>query len=297
MTEINGILLINKDSEMSSFLCCAILRRLLGVKKIGHAGTLDPNATGVLPLLLGRATKALDRLPTQDKRYTATMRFGAVSDTLDIWGVVKETGAPIPTRAAIEAALPSLRGDIRQVPPMTSALKKDGVRLYELARQGIEIEREARPVTIHSLDIVTYDEEKGELTIDCHCSKGTYIRSICDDLGRMLGCGAVMTALCRTMAAGYPLDACITVAEAKERAQNGTLHECVLPIESAFITYPAITVTAPQATRFRNGGALALERLREPVDGPTRVYSPDGIFLGLGLPSEGELKVDYLAQL
>lgn len=295
MIETNGILLINKDSEMTSFLCCAILRRLLGVKKIGHAGTLDPNATGVLPLLIGRATKALDRLPTQDKRYTATMRFGAVSDTLDIWGAVEQTGAPIPTRAAIEAALPSFRGDILQVPPMTSALKKDGVRLYELARQGIEIEREARPITVYSLDILAYDEEKGELMVDCHCSKGTYIRSICDNLGQMLGCGAVMTALCRTMAASYPLDRCITVAEAKERAKNGTLHECVLPIESAFKAYPAITVTAPQATRFRNGGALALERLREPVNRLTRVYSPDGTFLGLGQPTEGELKVDYLA--
>ncbi len=295
MTPTDGILLINKDSEMTSFLCCAILRRLLGVKKIGHAGTLDPNATGVLPLLIGRATKALDRLPSQDKRYTAALRFGAVSDTLDIWGAVKETGAPIPTRAAIEAALPALRGNILQVPPMTSALKKDGVRLYELARQGIEIEREARPVTIHSLEILRYDEEAGELTIDCHCSKGTYIRSICDDLGRMLGCGAVMTALCRTMAAGYELDKCITVAEAKERAQNGTLQACILPIESAFTTCPAITVTDPQAHRFRNGGALALERLRAPVSGLTRVYSPDGSFLGLGLPADGELKVDYLA--
>ena len=295
MTPTDGILLINKDSEMTSFLCCAILRRLLGVKKIGHAGTLDPNATGVLPLLIGRATKALDRLPTQDKRYTATMRFGAVSDTLDIWGAVKQTGAPIPTREAIEAVLPSFRGNILQVPPMTSALKKDGVRLYELARQGIEIEREARPVTIHSLDIIAYDEGKGELTIDCHCSKGTYIRSICDDLGRTLGCGAVMTALCRTMAAGYPLDRCITVAEAKERAQNGTLHECILPIENAFKTCAAITVTDPQAHRFRNGGALALERLREPVSGLTRVYDPNGVFLGLGSPAEGELKMDYLA--
>lgn len=295
MTPTDGILLINKDSEMTSFLCCAILRRLLGVKKIGHAGTLDPNATGVLPLLVGRATKALDRLPTQDKRYTATLRFGAVSDTLDVWGTVEETGAPIPTRDAIEAALPSLRGDILQVPPMTSALKKDGIRLYELARQGIEIQREARPITVYSLDVLAYDEKTGELTIDCHCSKGTYIRSICDDLGRMLGCGAVMTALCRTMAAGYPLEACISVAEAKELAQNGTLFERILPIESAFKTYSAVTVTAAQATRFRNGGALALERLHAPVSGPTRVYSPGGDFLGLGIPTDGELKVNYLA--
>ena len=295
MSDVNGILLINKDSEMTSFLCCAILRRLLGVKKIGHAGTLDPNATGVLPLLIGRATKALELLPTQDKRYTATMRFGAVSDTLDIWGSVEETGAPIPSLVAIEAALPALRGNILQVPPMTSALKKDGVRLYELARQGVEIEREARPVTVHALEIVSYNEERGELTVDCHCSKGTYIRSLCDDLGRMLGCGAVMTALCRTMAAGYPLEHCITVAEAKALAADGKLHEGILPIESAFIACPAITVTQPQAHRFRNGGALALDRLRTPVSGLTRVYSPDGSFLGLGSPVNDELTMAFLA--
>lgn len=295
MTPTDGILLINKDSEMTSFLCCAILRRLLGVKKIGHAGTLDPNATGVLPLLIGRATKALDLLPTQDKRYTATMRFGAVSDTLDIWGTVEQTGAPFPTRTEIEAALPSFRGDILQIPPMTSALKKDGVRLYELARQGIEIEREARPITVYALDILDYNEQTGELMLDCHCSKGTYIRSICDDLGRMLGCGAVMTALCRTMAAGYPLDACVSVAEAKELAQNGRLIERILPIESAFKACPAITVTVAQAQRFRNGGALSLDRLREPVCDLTRVYHPDGTFLGLGEPTDEELKLAYLA--
>lgn len=297
MAELNGILLIDKDDEMSSFLCCSIIRRLLGVKKIGHAGTLDPNATGVLPLLIGRATKALDRLPSHDKRYTAAMRFGAVSDTLDIWGTVTKTNAPLPTRAAIEAMLPRLRGDILQVPPMTSALKQDGVRLYELARQGIEVAREARPVTVYALDILDYNEQTGELTIDCHCSKGTYIRTICDDLGRMLGCGAVMTALCRTMAAGYPLDACISVAKAKELAQSGELSARILPIESAFINYPVITITAPQANRFRNGGALALERLRATVDGVVRVYSPDGDFLGLGSPHNGELTVDFLANV
>lgn len=294
MTPNDGILLINKDTEMTSFLCCAILRRLLGAKKIGHAGTLDPNATGVLPLLVGRATKALDRLPSHDKRYTATLRFGAVSDTLDIWGTVKETGAPLPTRAAVEAALPHFRGDIFQVPPMTSALKKDGVRLYELARKGVEVEREARPVTVYSLDVLDYDEQSGMLTLDCHCSKGTYVRTICDDLGRMLGCGAVMTALCRTMAAGYALADCITVEQAGQLAKSGGLIERILPIESAFITYPSITVTAPQATRFSNGGALALDRLRAQPESVTRVYDPQGKFLGLGKPVGDELKVEQL---
>ncbi len=295
MNELNGILCLNKDSEMTSFLCCAVVRRLLGVKKVGHAGTLDPNATGVLPLLIGRATKALDLLPTQDKRYTATLRFGATSNTLDIWGAVEETGAPIPTLAAIEAALPAFRGKIMQIPPMTSALKKDGVRLYELARRGVEIAREARPITVYSLDLLAYNEQTGELTIDCHCSKGTYIRTICDDLGCALGCGAVMTALCRTAAAGYTLDNAITLGEARARAENGTLAAQLMSVESAFKPYPPITVTAPQATRFRNGGALALDRIKSAVVGICRVYTPDGVFIGLGTPIDGELKIAYLA--
>ncbi len=294
MTVPHGILCIDKPTEMTSFLACAILRRLLGVKKVGHAGTLDPNATGVLPLLIGNATKTLERLPVHDKRYTATLRFGAVSDTLDIWGNVQTTDAPIPTLAAIEAALPAFRGDIRQIPPMTSALKKDGVRLYDLARQGIEIEREARSVSVYTLDIIDFNVTAGELTIDCHCSKGTYIRSICDDLGRALGCGAVMTALRRTVAAGFTLDDCISIDEARAYAADGTLTDHLLPIDSALEAYPALTVSAAQATRFCNGGALALDRLRQAVDGITRVYAPDGTFLGLGNPTDGELKVDRL---
>ncbi len=292
--ELHGILCLDKPPEMTSFLCCAILRRLLGVKKIGHAGTLDPNATGVLPLLVGRATKALDYLPVQDKRYRATMRFGAVSDTLDVWGQVKPTGAPLPTSEAVEAALPAFRGRILQVPPMTSALKKDGVRLYDLARQGIEVERQARPVTVYALELLFYDESAGELTLDCHCSKGTYIRSICDDLGRALGCGGVMTALQRTEAAGFPLAECITLEEARALAEAGELSKRLLPTAAALAAYPAITVTAPQAHRFANGGALALQRLREPVTGIVRVFAPEGACIGLGEPRDDELKMLYL---
>ena len=288
---MDGILCIDKPAEMTSFLCCAVTRRLLGVKKIGHAGTLDPNATGVLPLLVGKATKALDHLPCHDKRYTATLRFGAVSDTLDVWGTVTDTGGPLPSRAAVEAALPSLRGAIRQVPPMTSALKRDGVRLYDLARRGIEVEREARPVTIHTLEILAYDGAAGELTLDCRCSKGTYIRSLCDDLGRMLGCGAVMTALRRTEAAGYTLADCIPLETAKALAADGQLAARLLPIDRAFSDYPALTVSAAQATRFHNGGALALARLHPAPPGVARVYTPDGVFLGLGTPQDDQLAI------
>ena len=293
---MDGILCLDKPAGKTSFLCCAIARRLLGVKKVGHAGTLDPEATGVLPLLIGRGTKILDRLPVHDKSYVATLQFGAVSDTLDIWGKVEHTGAPLPSLAAIEAALPAFRGDILQVPPMTSALKKDGVRLYELARQGIEIERPPRPVTIYELDILNYDPTAGKLTIRCACSKGTYVRTLCDDLGRVLGCGAVMTALRRTMAAGFSIEECLSLEEAEELAARGELATRLLSVEKALLPYPAVTVSAPQAVRFRNGGALAAERLRAPLPahGLVRVYAPEGEFIGLGRPVDNEVKVDCL---
>lgn len=292
---MNGILCLDKPQEMTSFLCCAVARRLLGVKKIGHAGTLDPMATGVLPLLVGNATRALEWLPVHDKRYVATLRFGCTSDTQDVWGTLTPTGKPLPSLADIERALSAFRGAISQVPPMMSALKKDGVRLYELARQGVEIEREARPVTIYSLDIVDWDPAAGELTLDCTCSKGTYIRSLCHDLGQALGgVGAVMTALRRTMAAGYGLDSCVTLEQARELAADGTLPQRLLPVDSAFAVYPAITVTPAQSVRFGNGGALALDRLKEPVCGLTRVYGADGAFLGLGSPQDEELRVARL---
>ena len=291
---MNGILCLDKPAEMTSFSCCAVMRRLLSEKKVGHAGTLDPMATGVLPILAGNATRALDWLPIHDKSYTATLRFGFVSDTLDVWGRVTPTGAPLPTLDAIEAALPPFRGDILQVPPMTSALKQDGVRLYELARKGVEVERSARPVTVYALDSLDFDPAAGELTLHCACSKGTYIRTLCDDLGRVLGCGAVMTALRRTMAAGFSLENCITLDEARKLAETGELSSRLLPVEQALITYPAVTVTEKQAIRFQNGGGLALDRLHTSVTGTVRVMAPDGTFLGLGIPTEEELTVGRL---
>ena len=287
---MNGIFLLNKSPEMTSFLACNVLRKLLGVKKAGHAGTLDPMAVGVLPILCGNATRALDLLPVQDKRYTATFRFGFVSDTEDIWGAVSPTDRPLPTREAVEQALPAFRGVLRQVPPMMSAVQKDGVRLYELARQGIEIEREAREITVYRLDLLSYNQSTGELTVDCACSKGTYIRTIGADLGRMLGCGAVMTALCRTEAAGYPLSSCHTLDEIREMSEDER-QGLLLPTETLFTVYPAVTVSPAQATRFQNGGALSLDRLKTAVDGTVRVCAPDGAFLGLGMPKDGELTV------
>ena len=289
---MQGILCLDKPQEMTSFIACACVRRALGVKKTGHAGTLDPMATGVLPILCGGATRALEWLPDHDKRYLVTVRFGATSDTQDIWGAVEETGKPLPTKDALEQALAHFRGDILQTPPMMSAIKKDGVRLYELARKGIEIEREARPVTIHTLELVSFDGETAVL--DCACSKGTYMRVIAADLGEMLGCGALMSDLRRTLAAGFSLDDCLTLEQIREEAANGTVAQHILPVDRVLGCYPSVTVTDAQANRFRNGGALSLERLRTAIDGVTRVYAPDGQFLGLGKPKDEELAVARL---
>lgn len=288
---MNGILCLDKPQEMTSFAACAVLRRLTGEKKVGHAGTLDPMATGVLPLFFGKATRAIPLLPCHDKTYAVTLQFGKQSDTLDAFGTVTDTGRPMPTVEAIEKALSSFRGDILQVPPMTSALKKDGVRLYELARRGIEVEREARPVTIRSLTVDGYDPQEGILQLTCSCSAGTYMRTLCDDLGRMLGCGAIMTALRRTMAAGYPITACVTVDDCRAFAEEGTLLSRIQPIDTAFTVFEAVTVSAAQATRFRNGGSLSLDRLNTAVTDTVRVYDPDQTFLGLGTPCENELQI------
>lgn len=287
---MNGILCLNKPAELTSFACCARIRRRLGIKKIGHGGTLDPMATGVLPLLIGNATRAMDLLPVQDKRYTATLRFGLTSDTQDIWGTVTETHSSPPPRGAVEEALARFRGRILQLPPMMSALKKDGVRLYDLARQGLEVERTPRPITVYVLEIIAYNEQSGELILDCHCSKGTYVRTLCHDLGQTLGCGAVMTALCRTMAAGYTLEQCVSLEDVQSLPDD-ELAARVLPIASAFAVYPALPVSKAQGVRFRNGGSLSLDRLNLPVEGIVRVYDAGGNFLGLGKREGDDLRV------
>ena len=222
------------------------------------------------------------------------MQFGLTSDTLDIWGNVTETGKPLPTIDAVTAVLPAFTGEIRQVPPMMSALKKNGVRLYDLARQGIEVERESRPVTVYRLELLADNTAHGEITLRCACSKGTYIRTLCDDIGRALGCGAVMTALRRTKAVGFSTEDCLTPEEARAAAENGTLTDRLLSVDRVLSVYPALTVTDAQARRFSNGGALDLQRLRDAVTGLTRVYHPDGSFIGLGIPENESLAIAKL---
>ena len=284
---MQGILIVDKPMEWTSFDVIAKLRGILGTRKLGHSGTLDPMATGVLPVFCGGASKAVDLQLNHDKAYRATLRLGARTDTGDSTGTVLETAPVTAGEKELLAVLPQFIGPQMQVPPMYSAVSVDGQRLYELARQGKTVERAARPVTILDLRLTAAEEEKNTYTIDVTCTKGTYIRTLIHDLGQALGCGAVMTALQRTCAMGVALADCVTLEQLQAlRDSGGDFAPCLRPVDELLAAYPALQVTAPQARRFGNGGALDAVRLHRQLTEPYyRVYDPAGVFLGLGSPS------------
>lgn len=291
---MTGIICINKDKGRTSFSVCAELRRITAQKKCGHMGTLDPLATGVLPVMLGGATRFLDYYPESDKGYRARFVLGKTTDTLDITGAV--TGKyPVNCSADdVKKALEDFKGVVTQIPPMYSAVSVGGKRLYELARQGKNVERPPRQVQIKRLELISSDENNNEYEIDVLCSKGTYIRVLIDDLGAKLGCGAVMTALVRTFAYGFTLKDCVTVSQVKDAAcsENG-ITQYLIPVEQALSSYEKITVSPAQSKRFKNGGALDIARIKKiPKNADiVRVCSPDNEFLGLGEVRENELAV------
>lgn len=298
---MNGVLIIDKPTEFTSFDVIAVLRRLLGQKKIGHTGTLDPNATGVLPILLGNATKTQDLILNHDKSYVADFALGKTTDTLDIWGTVTNEMQSCVSKKEVLSVLPEFRGEINQIPPMFSAVQKNGRRLYDLARQGIEVDRESRQVTVYSLELAEFDEKAQRGTLEISCSKGTYVRTVIDDIGKRLGCGAVMTALRRTNACGFTLDDCITLEKARELAANGEIEGCVKSVESMFEQCGYVAVSDAQAKRFSNGGALDITRTYlarlDVKDGQIfRVKDRKNKFLGLGIvdKEQGMLKIHYL---
>lgn len=290
---MTGFVFLDKPEGMTSFFAASRLRRIFSMKKIGHTGTLDPMATGVLPVALGGATRFIELIESHDKAYRATFLLGKTTDTLDITGKVLSENEVTAKKEDVEKALSFFKGEIKQLPPMYSAIKKDGVRLYDLARQGIEIEREERDVTIYSLELVEADEEKNEYTIDVSCSSGTYIRSLISDIGEKLSSGAVMTALKRTSANGIDIDDCRSLEELEALKEEGALEKAVVPVWE-FIKYPRITVSDSQAKRFKNGGELFLERVKGLSENIFyNVFSPEGKFLGIGEKDEeaGLLKV------
>lgn len=279
---MTGFVFLDKEEGITSFIGAAKMRRIFSEKKAGHTGTLDPMATGVLPIALGHATRFIELIPSHDKAYRATFLLGKTTDTLDITGTVLSENEVTAKKADVEKILGKFRGEITQLPPMYSAIKKNGVRLYELARQGIEIERESRKVTIYSLELVSSDEGKNEYVIDVECSSGTYIRSLISDIGEELLCGAVMTSLRRTKANGVSIEKCHTAEQLQKLKDEGRLSEALTRVDE-FLSYPRLKVSAPQAKRFSNGGALDTNRFggkKEP--GLYLVYSPEDEFLGIG---------------
>ena len=257
---MNGIIVMDKPEGFTSFDVVALMRGVCHERKIGHTGTLDPMATGVLPLLLGCATRAAALLEDTDKEYEAGFRLGFSTDTQDSTGKVTARSEEKADRLQMEEILGRFRGEILQTPPMYSAVSVHGERLYKLARQGIEVEREKRPVCIARLELTGFDGETQEGKLFIRCSKGTYIRTLCADIGEALGTYGVMTSLRRTRAAGFTLADAVTMDAARELSAQGRLEERLLPVETLFRSYPGLTVTDPQARRFSNGGELDLER-------------------------------------
>ncbi len=292
---MTGIICVNKEKDITSFGVCAKMRGILKEKKVGHTGTLDPMATGVLPIMIGGATRFLDYLPESDKGYRAVFVLGKTTDTLDITGTVTAENEVNASKADVESVLTQFKGRIMQTPPMYSAVSVNGKRLYDLARQGIEVEREKREVEIKSLELADCNEAENEYTIDVLCTKGTYIRTLIDDIGRVLGCGAVMTSLVRTYAMGFTLDDCKTLAQLQLLKDSGEGFDSVLlPLEKALGAYDKVVVSPAQSNRFKNGGALDLVRVKKQLNADEiyRVYSSDGDFLGLGKAVETQLKVE-----
>ncbi len=281
-SSLNGILCIHKPQDFTSFDVVKKLRGMTKIKKIGHAGTLDPMATGVLPVFLGAATKACDILPDQNKRYTAAFQLGITTNTQDIWGEVLSRRESRVVKQDILDLLPRFRGDIEQIPPMYSAVQINGKRLYDLARRGVEVERKPRPVHIHRLELLSFDEDSQCGVLDIGCSKGTYIRTLIHDLGEALGTGGAMTSLTRTEAAGFTLDDCLTFQEVEELLCTERLAERILPVEKVFQAYPAIRLNPVQSKKFLNGVRLDLNRIKYPKGAVTcRIYDAGNTFLGL----------------
>lgn len=292
---MTGIICIDKPQGMTSFAVCSRLRKIFGEKKVGHAGTLDPLATGVLPVMIGGATKFLSHLPEHDKGYLAEFELGKTTDTLDITGNLTGEFPVNCSDEQVRYAVESFKGKIMQVPPMYSAVSVGGKRLYELARSGVEVERQSREIEIKKLDMMPKNGDY--YVIDVLCTKGTYIRSLIDDLGRQLGTGAVMTALRRTLACGFSLADCNDLESlfaAKEAGED--MQKYLLPVENVFLQFEKLTVSQAQSIRFKNGGALDAERIKSPIaeNSVYRVCSPNGEFLGLGMEENSQLKVKRL---
>ena len=278
---MNGIVIVDKPQGWTSQDVTARLRRVFATRRIGHGGTLDPMATGVLPVFVGRATRGVEFFEHAEKVYETLLRPGITTDTEDITGTVLSRQEVSLTQQQVEDVLPKFRGEILQIPPMYSAIKVNGRKLYELARKGREVPREPRPVTIHELTFLGF--ENGAVRLRVHCSKGTYIRTLCKDIGASLGCGGCMEALRRVSAGEYTAEDAVPLQELLD-AQNPAQY--LRPVDTMFRQYPMVTLTTNQETRCRNGNSFSV-RLPE---GTYRAYSESGEFLMLSCVEDGVMR-------
>lgn len=281
----NGMLVIDKPEGWTSHDVVAKCRRLLGERRVGHAGTLDPMATGVLPIFVGRATRAVEFAAEGGKEYLAGLRLGLVTDTQDVTGTVLAQSPVTVSREDVEQILSRFRGDIMQIPPMYSAIKQGGKKLYELARAGKEVDRPPRPVTISALELVGQSAPE-EVTLRVACSKGTYVRTLCHDIGQALGCGGCLRSLRRTRAAGFTLEGAVTLPALEQAAGCGEADKLLLPVDAFFSAFPSVTVEGRALFQARNGAPFPCEA----PDGRWRVYGPDGAFLLLGECQGGTMR-------
>lgn len=282
---MNGIIVINKPQNYTSFDVIAVLRKKLNQKKIGHMGTLDPMATGVLPVLLGSTAKFQIFTSENEKEYIAEIKFGVVTDTWDIHGkVLNQTNSNL-TKDEVENVLANFLGKIKQLPPMYSAIKKNGVKLCDLARKGKEIERELRDVEIKALDLIEFNEKNQTAKIKALCSKGTYIRSLCFDIGKVLGCGASMGNLCRTLSNSFTLNDSISLENLLNLEIGDIISHHIFPTKSLFRDKNSVKITDSQTNAFKNGVNLMLSRLKLETttknDEILKVYN-NNTFIGIG---------------
>lgn len=275
---MNGIVIVDKPQGWTSQDVVSKLRGVFQTRRIGHGGTLDPMATGVLPVFVGRATRGVEFFEHADKVYETVLRLGVTTDTEDITGTVLTEQDAFVTGEMLEEVLSRFRGDILQVPPMYSAIKVNGQKLYELARKGKEVERKPRPVTIHELTLL--DMDAGGIRLRVHCSKGTYIRTLCKDIGAALGCGGCMAALRRVQAGAYTLADSVNLQTLIDTESPETY---LRPVDSMFAAHPAVTLTEKQALRCRNGNSFSISL----PDGTYRAYSRSGEFLMLAKADSG----------
>ena len=277
---IDGVFLLDKPQGMSSNDIMQKVKRVFQANKAGHTGALDPLATGMLPICLGEATKFSQFLLDADKRYVVTAKLGERTDTSDAEGQVVETRPVNVETSQILTALEQFRGDILQVPTMFSALKHNGKPLYEYARAGITVEREARPITIFGINFIEY--QAPSLTLEVHCSKGTYIRTLVDDLGEVLGCGAHVTVLRRTAVADYPTEKMMTWDALQALAEQGDLDQHLLPIDTAVSKLPALKLNAEQSKGIGFGQRVKFANEAK-LRGQVRLFSDKNVFLGVAL--------------